>query len=106
MLGRDTSQFLGTDFEKVTIATNYDTSTPSFAVPHIMRQKLDWTNGQRKWAEQGEAVDDVEGLRLKVSHPTIGHLFLAQVQQLETFYRYGCAEENAYIRIPMSALSG
>jgi hypothetical protein len=106
--GPPVSQVWGTDFEKVTVTTKYDTSSPSFAVPHSIRQKLDWTNEQRKWAEQGEVMEDIEGLRLQVSHPAERRLSLAQteVQQLEMFYSHGCKEENAYIRIPMSALSG
>jgi hypothetical protein len=56
----------GLDFEVVSIITTFDPSAPSFALPHDRRQILDWTNKQRRWAEQGEEVDDIEDLQLKV----------------------------------------
>jgi len=56
----------GMDFEVVSVATTFDPSAPSFALPHDRRQILDWTNEQRKWAEQGEEVNDIEDLQLKV----------------------------------------
>ena len=56
----------GLDFEVVNIITTFDPSAPSFALPHDRRQILDWTNKERRWAEQGEEVDDIEDLQLKV----------------------------------------
>jgi hypothetical protein len=55
------------DFEVVSIITTFDPSAPSPTLPHDKRQILDWTNKQRRWAEQGEEVDDMEDLQLKVS---------------------------------------
>jgi len=56
----------GLDFEVVSIVTKFDPLAPSFALPHDRRQILDWTNKQRRWAEQGKEVDDIEDLQLKV----------------------------------------
>lgn len=54
------------DFEVVSIVTTFDPSTPSFVLQHDRRENLDWTNKQRGWAEQGEEVQDIEDLQLKV----------------------------------------
>src|SRR5882757_4443829 len=58
----------GMDFKVVSITTMFNPSAPSFALPHDRTQILDWTNEQRKWAEQGEEVNDIEGLQLKVGN--------------------------------------
>lgn len=55
------------ELETVRITTTYDSSAPSFPLPHDRRENLRWTIEQSKWAEQGEEVKDIEDLRIKVS---------------------------------------
>jgi hypothetical protein len=57
----------GMDFDTVSVTTTYDSSAPSFALPHDRRRNLDWTNEQRTQAERGEEVKDIDDLQLKVS---------------------------------------
>ncbi|KAG1845832.1 hypothetical protein F4604DRAFT_1688598 [Suillus subluteus] len=78
-----------TDFNIITITTNYSCDT-RFSLSHDKQQNVEWTNQQRELVEQGEDVEDIKDIRLK----------------LQVFYPEGRKVEGAYLRIPMSALSG
>ena len=55
----------------VVVDTDFDSSSPDnkrFPVPHDHKLNIAWTKRERKLAEAGEFVEDMDDLQDKVSH--------------------------------------